>query len=169
MVNEYDIEGASSAEGLISGGKLILDLSNDQNNEGNYAFEIGFIRNNDMIFVDEYISNNDAALRINGWRKENDDYILNIVNGTKYSISDTELKLRGLIKNDNGEIIFSSNYFIISVKGTTIVDYKYELCFENHIKTKDIIFKDDEAKILKINSIRHKIVNGKEVGIDRAM
>ena len=55
VVNEYDIEGASSAEGLISGGKLILDLSNDQNNEGNYAFEIGFIRNNDMIFVDEYI------------------------------------------------------------------------------------------------------------------
>ena len=54
-INEYDIEGASSAECLISGGKLILDLSNDQNNEGNYAFEIGFIRNNDMIFVDEYI------------------------------------------------------------------------------------------------------------------
>ena len=55
IVNEYDIEGASSAQGLICGGKLILDLSNDQNNEGNYAFEIGSIRNNDMIFVDEYI------------------------------------------------------------------------------------------------------------------
>jgi hypothetical protein len=55
IVNEYDIEGASSAQALISGGKLILDLSNDQNNEGNYAFEIGSIRNNDMIFVDEYI------------------------------------------------------------------------------------------------------------------
>ena len=55
QLNGYDIEGASSAKGLISGGKLILDLSNDQNNEGNYAFEIGFIRNNNMIFVDEYI------------------------------------------------------------------------------------------------------------------
>ena len=43
IVNEYDIEGASSAQALISGGKLILDLSNDQNNEGNVfgtAFKI---------------------------------------------------------------------------------------------------------------------------------
>lgn len=55
QANEYDIEGASSAKGLISGGKFIIDLSNDQNNEGNYALEIGFIGNNDMIFVDEYI------------------------------------------------------------------------------------------------------------------
>ena len=53
--NEYDIENASSAKGLISGGKLFLDLSNDQNNEGNIAIEIGYISNNDMIFVDEYV------------------------------------------------------------------------------------------------------------------
>ena len=53
--NEYDIERASSAKGLISGGKLILDLSNDPNNEGVYALEIGNISNNDMIFKDEYI------------------------------------------------------------------------------------------------------------------
>jgi hypothetical protein len=54
-INQYDIERVSSAKGLITGGKIILDLSNDQNNEGNYALEIGTIRNNDMIFVDEYI------------------------------------------------------------------------------------------------------------------
>ncbi|MBQ3952515.1 MAG: hypothetical protein II668_08160, partial [Oscillospiraceae bacterium] len=53
--NEYDIERASSAQGLITGGKLILDLSNDPNNEGVYALEIGNISNNDMIFKDEYI------------------------------------------------------------------------------------------------------------------
>ena len=54
-INEYDFETVSAAKGLISGGKIILDLSNDQNNEGNYALEIGTIRNNDMLFVDEYI------------------------------------------------------------------------------------------------------------------
>ena len=53
--NEYDFERVSSAKGLITGGKLILDLSNDQNNEGNIALEIGYIGNNDLIFVDEYI------------------------------------------------------------------------------------------------------------------
>ena len=51
----YDIERVSSAKGLISGGKFIIDLSNDPNNEDVYALEIGNVRNNDMIFVDEYI------------------------------------------------------------------------------------------------------------------
>ena len=53
--NGYDIERASSAKGLISGGKIILDLSNDLNNEGIYALEIGNIANNNMIFKDEYL------------------------------------------------------------------------------------------------------------------
>ena len=53
--NGYDIERASSAKGLISGGKIIIDLSNDDNNQGIYAFEIGNIANNNMIFKDEYI------------------------------------------------------------------------------------------------------------------
>ena len=53
--NGYDIERASSAKGLISSGKIILDLSNDLNNEGIYALEIGNIANNNMIFKDEYL------------------------------------------------------------------------------------------------------------------
>ena len=55
QLHGYDIESVSSANGLINSGKLILDLSNAQNNEGNFAFEIGFIGNKDMIFIDEYI------------------------------------------------------------------------------------------------------------------
>ena len=53
--NGYDIERSSSAKGLISSGKIIIDLSNDDNNQGIYAFEIGNIANNNMIFKDEYI------------------------------------------------------------------------------------------------------------------
>lgn len=53
--HEYNLEIASTAMGLINEGKIILDLSNDQNNEGNYAFEIGVINSNDMIFLDEFI------------------------------------------------------------------------------------------------------------------
>ena len=55
QVYGYDMERVSSAKGLISGGKFIIDLSNDPNNEDVYALEIGNVRNNDMIFVDEYI------------------------------------------------------------------------------------------------------------------
>ena len=53
--HDYGFNEASSAIGLINKGKIILDLSNDQNNMGNFAFEIGVIDNNDMIFLDEYI------------------------------------------------------------------------------------------------------------------
>ena len=54
-IHNYNFTEASYAQVLINEGKIILDLSNDENNEGNYAFEIGIIRNNDMIFNDEYI------------------------------------------------------------------------------------------------------------------
>ena len=53
--HEYNFSGASSAKVFINEGKLILDLSNDENNKGNYFFEIGVITNKDMIFNDEYI------------------------------------------------------------------------------------------------------------------
>ena len=55
FAHEYNISGASSAKIFIIEGKIILDLSNDENNKGNYCFEIGVISNKDMIFKDEYI------------------------------------------------------------------------------------------------------------------
>ena len=54
-IHGYNIKMASSAKGLINEGKIILDLSNDENNEGIYAFEIGVIGNKDMMFKEEYI------------------------------------------------------------------------------------------------------------------
>ena len=51
----YHFENASDAKCLISCGKVIIDLSNDDYNENNYACEIGVISNIDMFFNDEYI------------------------------------------------------------------------------------------------------------------
>lgn len=56
-VNGYQIDGGSTAKCLISGGKIFLDLSNDQNNVGNYAVEIGVIRDDDMILLMNMLSN----------------------------------------------------------------------------------------------------------------
>ena len=55
IMHDYNFTKASSARGLINKGKVILDLSNDANNEGNFAYEIGVIGNKDMIFNDEFI------------------------------------------------------------------------------------------------------------------
>ena len=54
-MHDYNFTKASSARGLINKGKVILDLSDDANNEGNFAYEIGVIGNKDMIFNDEFI------------------------------------------------------------------------------------------------------------------
>ena len=114
----------------------------------------------------EYVSTNDAALRVNGWRRDGNDFFLNIVNGTKYSITDTELSIKGVIKNSDGKKIYESDYFLIYVPGTYNIDYKYELCFDEHVKVKDLIFDDDIEQDFNVKSVRHKLVNGKEVAIE---
>jgi len=54
-LHEYKFENASDAKCLITSGKVIIDLSNDDYNENKYAYEIGIISNMDMLYNDEYI------------------------------------------------------------------------------------------------------------------
>jgi hypothetical protein len=54
-LNDYEFDEASIAKCIISGGKVIIDLSKDEDNKYNYACEVGFISNANMIFNDEYI------------------------------------------------------------------------------------------------------------------
>ena len=51
----YVFENASDAKCLITSGKVIIDLSNDDYNENKYACEIGIVSNMDMLYNDEYI------------------------------------------------------------------------------------------------------------------
>ena len=89
VIHNYNFTEASYAQVLINEGKIILDLSNDENNEDNYALEIGIIRNNDMIFNDEYIfqyNNEDSKKKhlnyfandIYTFQKENLDFDINL-------------------------------------------------------------------------------------------
>ena len=54
-INDYEFTQASFAKCLISGGKVIIDLSQDEENKYNYACEIGYISNSNMIYNDEFI------------------------------------------------------------------------------------------------------------------
>ncbi len=53
--NGYSFDSVSDARCLITCGKIIIDLSNDDYNENTNACEIGTINNTDMLFNDEYI------------------------------------------------------------------------------------------------------------------
>ena len=51
----YAFDSVSDAKCLITCGKVIINLSNDDYNENAFACEIGTINNSDMLFSDEYI------------------------------------------------------------------------------------------------------------------
>ena len=54
-LHDYSIENAIYTKCLISSGKAIIDLSGDIYNENNFVYEIGTIRNKDMVFIDEFL------------------------------------------------------------------------------------------------------------------
>ena len=54
-LHNYAFENVSDAKGLISHGKVIIDLSKDDGNPNNYIFLIGIINNSDMLFYEEYL------------------------------------------------------------------------------------------------------------------
>ena len=53
--HSYAFDSASDANCLISCGKVIINLSNDEYNENTNACEIGTISNSNMLFNDEYV------------------------------------------------------------------------------------------------------------------
>ena len=53
--HSYAFDSASDANCLISCGKVIINLSNDDYNENTHACEIGTISNSNMLFNDEYV------------------------------------------------------------------------------------------------------------------
>ena len=100
ITHGYNIQKASSAKGLISEGKIILDLSNDENNEGNYALEIGVISNKDMIYNDEYIFQ-----YVNEEAKNNHfNYFKNDIYAFQKENLDFDINLKCKLLNDDEEI-----------------------------------------------------------------
>lgn len=98
--HEYNIENSSSSLGLINQGKIILDLSNDKNNEGIIALEIGVIDNKEMIFSDEYIFRYDSEQSKNEHFKFfNDKFYLFQKDDLNFDIN-----LECDLIKDNGEI-----------------------------------------------------------------
>ena len=53
--NSYAFDSVSDARCLITCGKIIINLSNDEFNQNINTCEIGTINNSDMLFSDEYI------------------------------------------------------------------------------------------------------------------
>ena len=99
-IHGYNIDKASSAKGLISEGKIILDLSNDENNAGNYALEIGVICNKDMIFNDEYIFqyNNEES------KNNHFNYFKNDIYSFQKENLDFDINLKCNLLNDDEEV-----------------------------------------------------------------
>lgn len=98
---------------------------------------------------------------------DNGKWIINLLNATKSSIKDVVLDIIGVIKDYDGNVLFEGDKFSIITKGNEIVDYNYELCFNGHNKFYEYTWNNtNEPIVIPILSVRHKIVNGVEAGIE---
>lgn len=93
--------------------------------------------------------------------KKGEDYHVNFSNSASYSIKDINLTAKLIFYGKHNEKLFESDEANVTVKGNQIIDYNYELCFDEHNKFKELSWiNSSEPKYIKVNSLRHKLVNG---------
>ena len=119
---------------------------------------------NDMMpFETLFASSNDTLLKLDSINYTNGKYVVNLLNQSKYSMSEIDAKIR-LKFNDEKVICETGN---ITVKGNTFIDYDYELCFENHNKYNDVKWVGSkEEKRISLKSLKYTQTNGKVTSTD---
>jgi len=107
-------------------------------------------------------SSDSSIFSINKLIKKGENYHVKFNNFVSYSIKDITFAAKLIFYDVNNEKIFESNKANIIVKSGQIIDYNYELCFNNHNKYEEVFWVNStEPKIIKVNSLKHKMINGK--------
>lgn len=112
-----------------------------------------------------YKSGNEKLLGVNSISRKYGDYFVNFKNYTNTSMKDVPIEVKLVFYDAEDGKLFESDTAKLLVKGNEIVDYNYELCFEGHNKFKTLSWENsNEPKFIKVNSLKHKLVNGKYSG-----
>lgn len=113
----------------------------------------------------QYYSTDDNLLNIRTIDFINGKYYVRFNNSSSFSAKDLQIAIK-LLFYLNDKLLFESDKANIIVKGTDIIDYDYELCFEGHNKYKTITWNNDneEPELVNVNSLKHKLINGKYSG-----
>ena len=107
------------------------------------------------------VSSNRNLLNITGLHKSGDYYYLRFLNFAKGSISPIELKVTPIFLIDNAKI-FKGEETLITVDGKDIIDYNYELCFDDHNKYKIVKWNEKPSQqVIDYSSIKYTLTNGK--------
>jgi len=135
------------------------------------VYENGFIENNpissDLKMDIKYKCSDSSRLYPSSLTEVNGKWYVNFINNTKSSMKDIALIIIGAIKDSNNKVICESDPIPITVKGNDIIDYNYELCFDGHNKyIKKSWSNNTDSVDINITSVRHKLVNGKEVSVE---
>ena len=109
-------------------------------------------------------SSNEKLFNVNSVYKNGENYHFNFNNLASHSINDIDLLvIIGLYDGKNK--LFESNKYKITIKAELIVDYNYELCFDGHNKFQELVWHGSkEEKFINVNSLKHKLINGKYSG-----
>ena len=107
------------------------------------------------------VSRNSSLLNLAGLDKKGEKHYLNFFNQAKESVSDIDLKITPIFLSGNTKI-FTGEDVVLTVKGKDVIDYNYELCFDEHNKLKTVKWYDSVAhKFINYNSWKYTLTNGK--------
>ena len=110
-------------------------------------------------------SSNDKLFKITSINKKGNDYFLNFINSSSHSAKDIFVDVKMIFYGINNEKLFESDKASFVIKSNQIVDYNYELCFDGHNKFEKVKWVNSvEPKYIKVNSVKHKMINGKYSG-----
>lgn len=114
----------------------------------------------------DYVSENNSMFNVRSIDKVGSKYVVRFNNFSKNSMKDISFNMVLSFYKD-GKKLFDSDKAGIIVKGNVIIDYNYELCFEDHNKfTEELWDNVNEPRLIKINSLKHKLVNGIYAGAE---
>lgn len=110
-------------------------------------------------FMPSYASTNDELLSVTGIDYIGGKYVVELLNLTKKSTSDINIKIYLVPLISDKQIICEPGNII--VKGNILTTYEYELCFDKHDKFKSLKWDNSkETKLVNVKSLKYTLKNG---------
>lgn len=105
-------------------------------------------------------SSDERLLSVSHVEKVDDKYVVHFTNYSRSSTMDIDVEVYLVFIKEDENITFKSEVGKITAKGNEIVNYAYELCFDDHQKYESVVWNGDKStKHINLKSLRYMTIN----------